>query len=451
MYEGARPLRAPQFLRWCAAIAPREGAPKAEFPTGTMRRRDFFGVGVAMGTPALLPRLPLTLEPFGQGVDESAERAFWVQMIRRLADPVLDNLSAGTLKARMPVEEAQGAKRAAVTHLEGFGRLVAGLAPWIELEPSTSGAAGDEHRLRQRYAGLARTALANAVDPSSPDAMNFTAGGQPLVDAAFLAQGILRAPRALWSELEPQVQARVIQALESTRNILPGANNWLLFSATVEAALSKMGAWWDRMRVDYALRQHEQWYKGDGIYGDGPDFHWDYYNSFVIHPMLLDVLAAVGGESPGWERLREPMLQRARRYAAILERQIAPDGTFPAVGRSLAYRCGAFQSLAQMALLRQLPADLPPGQARAALSAVIRRTLEAPGTFDDQGWLRIGLSGHQPGVGERYISTGSLYLCAAALLPLGLPADDLFWTAPAEPWTGQRAWSGKPFPIDRAL
>ncbi len=26
------------------------------------------------------------------------------------------------------------------------------------------------------------------------------------------------------------------------------------------------------MRIDYAVRQHEQWYKGDGTYGDGPDF-----------------------------------------------------------------------------------------------------------------------------------------------------------------------------------
>ena len=33
------------------------------------------------------------------------------------------------------------------------------------------------------------------------------------------------------------------------------------------------------------------WYKGDGVYGDGPPFHWDYYNSFVIQPMLLNILA----------------------------------------------------------------------------------------------------------------------------------------------------------------
>ena len=34
---------------------------------------------------------------------------------------------------------------------------------------------------------------------------------------------------------------------------------------------------------------------------------------------------------------------------------------------------------------------------------------------------------------------------------LGLPAADEFWSAPPQPWTSRRAWSGQPFPIDRAL
>ena len=97
-----------------------------------------------------------------------------------------------------------------------------------------------------------------------------------------------------------------------------------------------------------------------------------------------------------------------------------------------------------------MPDGVSPAQVRGALTAVIRRSIEAPGTFDADGWLRIGFCGHQPGVGESYISTGSLYLCATGLLPLGLPATDEFWAAPAQPWTSVRAWSGQAFPIDRA-
>ena len=104
-----------------------------------------------------------------------------------------------------------------------------------------------------------------------------------------------------------------------------------------------------------------------------------------------------------------------------------------------------------MALRRDLPEGLAPAQVRSALTAVIRRSIEAPGTFDAEGWLRIGFCGHQPAVGERYISTGSLYLCAVGLLPLGLPPGDPFWSAPPQAWTSQQAWSGQEFPIDKAL
>jgi hypothetical protein len=241
-------------------------------------------------------------------------------------------------------------------------------------------------------------------------------------------------------------------AMRSSRRIRPHFNNWLLFSAMVEAFLHRVGAEdADPMRVDYALRQHEQWYVGDGLYGDGSEFHWDYYNSFVIQPMMIDILEAVGDIFPDWQAMREPILQRARRYAAIQERLISPEGTYPPVGRSLAYRFGALQVLAQMALRRQLPEGIAPAGVRSALTAVIRRQIEAPGTFDEDGWLQIGFAGHQPGLGERYISTGSLYLCSVGLLPLGLPSTDPFWSAPAVPWTAKRIWDGENLPCDHAL
>jgi hypothetical protein len=408
---------------------------------GVNRRRFLESAGV--GAAGIISRRTGTETATGRADD----RAYWVTVAQRLAEPVLTNLAAGTLRSRMPVEEAEGAGRRTVSHLEAFGRLLAGIAPWLELpaDPTAEG------RLRARYADLARRGLAQAVDPSSADAMNFTRDRQPLVDAAFLAQGLLRAPRALREQLDAPTRVNLVRALESTRVIVPGFNNWLLFSATVEAGLAALGAAWDRVRVDYALRQHAQWYKGDGAYGDGPVFHWDYYNSFVIHPMLLDVLTAVGDEAEAWKAMRDPEIRRAQRYAGVQERLISPEGTFPAIGRSIAYRFGAFQLLAQMALRRALPPEMAPAQVRGALTAVMRRSTEAPGTFDESGWLRIGFAGHQPGIGESYISTGSLYLCATGLLPLGLPATDAFWSDPPQPWTAQKAWSGQAFPIDKAL
>ena len=203
--------------------------------------------------------------------------------------------------------------------------------------------------------------------------------------------------------------------------------------------------------MDYALRQHDQWYKGDGLYGDGPSFHWDYYNSFVIQPMLLDVLDVVRDEMPAWKELAARVDERARRYAAILERLIAPDGSFPADRPLPRVSVRRIPAAGAAALRHALPDGVSPAQVRGALTAVIRRTLEAPDTFDAEGWLRIGFCGHQPGVGETYISTGSLYLCAVGFLPLGLGASDPFWIAPPVPWTSVRAWSGQAFPIDHAI
>ena len=184
-----------------------------------------------------------------------------------------------------------------------------------------------------------------------------------------------------------------------------------------------------RDRVGHALQKHMEWYKGDGVYGDGKDYHCDYYNSYVIHPMLVAV-TTVFADDKEWGPLAPVILERARRYAAIQERQISPEGAYPVIGRSSAYRFGAFHALGQIALIGKLPHGVIPAQVRCAMTTVLRRQVEAPGTFDKDGWLQLGFCGHQPDIADSYVSTGSLYLCANALLPLGLPKDDPFWAAP---------------------
>jgi hypothetical protein len=381
-----------------------------------------------------------------QGVPPAPEtdREYFLRLLHRLAEPVLANLARGTLKRNMPVECAPGgeAERRKYTHLEAVGRLLAGIAPCLEARLD----AGSE-----RYAALARDALRQATDPKSPDYLNFSEGSQPVVDCGFLSQAILRAPNELWKKLDAATQRNLAAALVSSRAITPGYNNWLLFSAMVETALAAMGERWDAMRIDFAIRKHQEWYVGDGAYGDGPQFHWDYYNSFVIQPMLLDTLRGIAPYSRRWSAALPDALARAKRYAAIQERLIAPDGAFPAIGRSIAYRCGAFHLLAMMALHGELPAPLAGPQVRGALAAATRRLMEAPGTFDEDGWLQIGFCGHQPHLGESYISTGSLYLCSTVLLPLGLTPSDPFWSAPSEDWTSRRIWNGKDLPADHAI
>jgi hypothetical protein len=409
---------------------------------------------------ALLASAPLLAAPNAQAAvrgtpaqenpSGASDRAKWLAIVERVAQPVLEAISQQKLRATMPVEAAPGEDEARrkSTHLEAVGRLLCGLAPWLEVEPGNDPA---EEALRNRYRDWARLAIQYGTDPHSPDAFNFGSNQQSVVDTAFLALAVVRAPKELWAKLDSPTKENLVRALAETRKIQPGFNNWLLFSAMIEAFFCKFAQPWDTMRIDYALRQHQEWYKGDGVYGDGPEFHWDYYNSFVIQPMMLNVLDAAETTTDHWASLRKPIEARARRYAAIQERLISPEGTFPPIGRSLAYRFGALQLLAEMALRHNLPEGVLPAQVRCAMTAVMTRMVAAEGTFDSKGWLTIGFAGHQPAIGENYISTGSCYLCSAAWLPLGLSASDEFWSAPAAPWTAQKAWSGVNLKNDHAI
>src|SRR4030095_9539094 len=128
-----------------------------------MHRRDFFrqvGAGSAFAAmPGIKDRAQATRLSTGPADD----RAFWLGVLRRLADPVLTNLANDTLKARMPVEQAAGANRETVTHLEALGRLIAGIAPWLELAADDT----EEGRQRARYCEPARRARGRAVHPTS--------------------------------------------------------------------------------------------------------------------------------------------------------------------------------------------------------------------------------------------------------------------------------------------
>ncbi|MGH9572769.1 MAG: DUF2264 domain-containing protein [Candidatus Acidiferrales bacterium] len=383
-----------------------------------------------------------------QAASPANDRSYWIETLEKVTLPVIENLSRGQLRKNMPVEAANPADRAKYTHLEAFGRTLCGVAPWLAAQALDAGEAARQ----KRFADLARESLDAATEPHSPDFLNFNQGSQPLVDAAFMAQGILRAPSVLWRPLDARVKSQIVAALLSSRSIpTPTSNNWVLFAAIVEAALQSMGEKTIEERFENCVTRMMNWYKGDGAYGDGEFFHFDYYNSFVIHPMLIDAITVLRQKNAQFDSPYSIEVARAKRYAQVLERWIAPDGSFTSIGRSTTYRFGAFHALAQIAWMRELPEPVKPAQVRSAMTAVIRKMIDAPGTFDARGWLQIGFCGHQPALAETYISTGSLYMCAAAFLPLGLPPSDEFWSATATPWTQQLIWSGQSLPADHAI
>lgn len=378
---------------------------------------------------------------------EQSTRDYWVETMLQIVRPVYQNLSENTLRKNMPVEMYHARQRAEVTHLEALGRSFCGIAPWLNLPDDDT----KEGQLRKEFRALVIKAIKNAVDPSSPDYLRFDGpGNQPLVDAAFFAEGLLRSEQGIWSQLDEVTQKRIIDGFISSRKIKPNESNWLMFSATVEAALLQFTGECQMEPIEYALKKHKEWYKGDGWYGDGPNFHFDYYNSYVIQPMLMDVLEVLHNKNMDPENFYELQRKRLIRYAEQQEKMISPEGTYPIVGRSVTYRFGAFQALAQVALRKELPLYIEPGQVRCALTAVMKRQL-LPETFDKDGWLTLGVCGHQPELADSYVSTGSTYLCAFVFLPLGLPADDPFWSQPPVEWSSQRIWSGKSMRRDGSI
>jgi hypothetical protein len=359
------------------------------------------------------------ISPLAAQTTGAEDRAYAVKTLDRIARPVLESLAEGKLKERLPLGPGQES-RAPFTHLEAFGRTMAGIAPWLSLGSDAT----EEGKLRAHYAELSHRALVNATDPKSPDFLDFSKaqGAQPLVDAAFLALALLRAPDQLWHPLSETEREHLITALKTTRQIVPGENNWQLFTALVESALWHFTGEAELAGIDRAILSHEKWFVGDGTYGDGPRYHWDYYNSFVIQPALIAVMEVCREKGSPLAAKFPAILARAQRYAEVQERLISPEGTFPVIGRSSSYRFGAFQTLSLVALRHELPASVSPAAVRCGLNAVIRRMIEAPRTFDENGWLRVGVVGDQPATRESYISTGSLYLCLTGMLHLGLPA-----------------------------
>lgn len=378
-----------------------------------------------------------------------SDRQVWLSHMDQMVKPVLRSLAKDSLHILMPqitsINVDNREHRIKVQYVEVLGRVLSGIAPWLQLE----GGSSQEVALRKQYRQWVIQGLKNSLDSNARDFMSYTIRGQQLVDASFISFALIRSPW-IWENLDKENQQLLLKSIMATRKFKPVFSNWLLFSAMNEVLFLKFGESWDQMRVDYALQQMEQWYVGDGMYKDGAAYAYDYYNSFVIHPYLATIAEVVGKNTNAYKGMFEKIRLRNERYAVILERLINTDGTYPAIGRSIIYRGAAFHHLADIAWRRGLPKQLKPEQVRCALTAVIKKTLENPTTYKN-GWLTIGLYGEQPNVGDVYNNQGSPYICTNIFLPLGLPETDPFWANPDEKWTAQKIWAGENFPKDHSV
>ena len=271
--------------------------------------------------------LCLLLFPIFAFSKSDGDREYWVKTMIKMVEPIYTNLSRNTLRKNMPVETRDGLNtgndRKEVTHLEALGRSFAGIAPWLNLPVDET----EEGKLRAEYIDLVVKSLTNAVDPESPDYMPFDRPyNQKLVDAAYVAEGLLRSKDQIWPRLDTITQQRLVKEFKASRRFKAPDKNWLMFSATIEAALLEFTGECNMKPINYALQKHKEWYKGDGWYGDGRRLHMDYYNSFVIQPMYVDLVRLFENAHEEIRQMKSVILKRAARYASEFERMIGPEG-----------------------------------------------------------------------------------------------------------------------------
>ncbi|MBJ2176062.1 DUF2264 domain-containing protein [Aureibaculum sp. A20] len=371
------------------------------------------------------------------------DRAYSIELMQKIADPILVPLSQQKLHEMLPLKDWEKNNDRCdyrTTYIQAAGRTLSGLAPWLSLGVDDS----EEGKLRAKYIDLSLKAIVNITNPESKDYQfgKETETYERIVHNAYVAYPLLIATDQLWAPLSVKQKEDIIIALKTHRKYKPFNNNWLLFASVIEAAIWKLTDSCDVEKIENGVNKHMEWYLGDGMYGDGPQFHWDYYNSFVIQPLLLEILKVCKEKDHALQDLLPKVIGRAQRYAEIQEHLISPEGTYPVIGRSSVYRIATFQHLGYMVYRNNLPKSLDPGSTRAALMAITKRLMEPSGTFDDKGYLNPGVVGEQLEARDVYTLTGALYMSTMGLTHLGLPADAPFWTEPAGKWFQQKVWDG---------
>ena len=180
------------------------------------------------------------------------------------------------------------------------------------------------------------------MNPQSPDYLNFRTETQPIVDAGCMAHAFLRATKALWAPLDAETKKRVVTEFKSLRDRNGPDNNWVFLAAIREVFLMKIGEQYDEDRIKLAIKRINEWYKGDGWYADGATFSIDYYNSHVIHPVIVDMLKVTTEKGLSSQADLDLAIKRMARHAEFLEHIISPEGTYPVFGRSITYRTASF-------------------------------------------------------------------------------------------------------------
>ncbi|MEY9935227.1 hypothetical protein ABH926_009898 [Catenulispora sp. GP43] len=329
--------------------------------------------------------------------------------------------------------------------IEGFARSFLTAAPLL------AGRAADPHD----HAGFYARGLAAAMAPDGPDRWGRAIGvdeirqwngtPQPIVEAANLAFGLAVCRAQVWDLLDDKLREHTAEWLAHHAAKHGSDNNWLLFTAVIEAFLASAGFQIPGGHAQADVDLFESWYLGDGWFNDGPvspttrhGNRVDHYNSWVIHPFLWQWYQL--SDQPA-ER-RERYLRRLGEFADSYALLFAADGSPLHQGRSLTYRQAVLGGLWTAALAGV--GGEAAGATRRLASGVLRHFAVDLGVGVGAG---IGAEA-APSLGwgaeqflpmcQVYSGPGSPYFAGMGFLGLAAPADHRLWTETEQPQPSER-------------
>nr|WP_281287956.1 DUF2264 domain-containing protein [Pseudonocardia hierapolitana] len=275
-----------------------------------------------------------------------------------------------------------------------------------------------------------REGLVSGPGPTGPDAWppigSHGPGGQPMVESASVALGLLTARRWTWDLLGAAEQDRLEGWLRGALRNEPAPNNWYLFPMAVAAFLDEVGRGdaETARAIDRAHDLLEGWYRGDGWYSDGDGRAFDHYIGWAMH--LYPVLVAhLRGDTAQLERLGPRLEEFLGSFAATFD----ANGASLHQGRSLTYRTAALAAVALGEVVGWTP--LRPGQTRRILSAGLRYFLDRGALTD--GIFSRGWHGPHAATLQTYSGPASPYWASKGFVGLLLPETAPLWTAVEEP------------------
>ena len=403
-----------------------------------------------------------------------SRREQWIALLIEIAEPVIDRFLSRTILTDFPIKFSSHlspdlyAKNRVKVHVELFARTLLGISPlfrhhdYDSLQPSAPlrGAKKVENaEICKKILEMIQVAFGTVQSP--PLLAFYQMDRQLIVEMALIILAFVRVP-LLWQSIPFGTQHEILKVAHfAVTQFKPHNNNWLLFQAIIDLFLTKQryrvsGTPYNGMRrVMENLARIESYYVGDGWYKDEV-FHMDYYNSFVIHPFLVDIYRELGQTA-----LYQRAVGRMLRHADFLERLIGSDGTYPIFGRSAVYRTGVFHAFAYAPYhWTGSPQNLfKLAAAREGMTAVLERSFKTEpmksGNFGKEwNYLTLGFTGEQPGIADGYSNSGSVYYALLIFTPVGLPESHPFWSMDDEEgggWSQRKAWRGEEIRKDTAI